>query len=55
MNRWLNDNEVKSIQTTTHAHTVDRAGITLKYNLYRRLAAVKQDKQRMGSTYFKYY
>ena len=44
MNRFLNDNDVKSIQTTTHAHTVGRAIRTFKGNLYRRLDALKQDK-----------
>ena len=43
-NRFLNDNEVKSIQTATHAHTVERAIRTFKDNLYRRLDALKQDK-----------
>lgn len=43
MNRFLNDNDVKPIQTTTHAHTVERAIRTFKYHLYRRLYASKQD------------
>ena len=44
MNRFLNDNDLKSIQTTTHAHTVERFIRTFKDNLYRRLDALKQDK-----------
>jgi hypothetical protein len=44
MNRFLNDNEIKSVQTTTHAHTVERYIKTFKDNLYRRLDALKQDK-----------
>ena len=34
----------KSIQTTTHAHTVERFIRTFKMNLYRRLDSLKQDK-----------
>ena len=44
MNRFLNDNDLKSIQTTTHAHTVERFIKTFKMNLYRRLDGLKQDK-----------
>ena len=44
MNRFLNGNDVMSIQTTTHAHTVGRATRTFKDNLYRRLDASKQDR-----------
>ena len=44
MNRFLNDNDVKSIQTTTHAHTVERAIRTFTYNLYKILYALKQDQ-----------
>lgn len=44
MIRFLNDNDLKSIQTTTHAHTVERFIRTFKDNLYRRLDALKQDK-----------
>ena len=43
MNIFLNGNDVKSIQTTTHAHTVERAIRTFNDNLYRRLGALKQD------------
>ena len=44
MNRFLNDNEIKSVQTTTHAHTVERFIKTFKMNLYRRLDALKQNE-----------
>ena len=44
MNRCLNDNEVKSIQTTTHAHTAERAIRTFRLILYRRLDALKQEE-----------
>ena len=55
MNRFLNDNDVKSIQTTTHAHTVEGAIRTFKDKSYRRLDALKQDKKRLGKPCFKYY
>ena len=42
MNRFVHDNEIKSVQTSTHAHTVERFIITCKYNLYRRLEPLKQ-------------
>ena len=44
MNRFLHDNDTKSIQTSTRAHTVERFIRTLKYYLYRRLDSLKQDK-----------
>ena len=44
MNRFLNDNGIKTIQTTTHAHTVERFTRTFKDNLYRRLCALNEDK-----------
>ena len=44
MIRFLNENELKSVQTTTHAHTVERFIITFKDNLYRRLDALNEDK-----------
>ena len=34
MNRLLHNNEIKSVQTTTHAHTVERAIRTFGMNLY---------------------
>ena len=44
MNRFLRDNEIKPVQTTTHDHTVERAIRTFKGNLYRRLDSLNQDK-----------
>ena len=44
MIRFLKQNEIKSVQTTTHAHTVERFIRTFKMNLYRRLDGLKQDK-----------
>ena len=44
MNRFLNDNGVKSIQAATHAHTVERAIKTIKNIFYRILGASKQSK-----------
>ena len=35
---------LKTIQTSTHAHTVERYIRTFKDNLYRRLDGLKQDK-----------
>ena len=40
---FINDNNIKTIQTSTHAHTVERYIRTFKYNLYRRLDGLKQD------------
>ena len=40
----MNQAEIKSVQTSTHAHTVERFVKTFKDNLYRRLDALKQDK-----------
>ena len=44
MIRFLNQNEIKYVQTSTHAHTVERFIRTFKMNLYRRLDALKQTK-----------
>ena len=44
LNIFLHDNDIKSIQTTTHAHIVQRCIRTFKYSLYRRLDSLKQDK-----------
>ena len=44
MNRLLNGNGIKAIQTTTHAHTVERFIRAFKGNLYRRLDALSEDK-----------
>ena len=42
--RFVNETNIKTIQTPTHAHTVGRFIYTFKMNLYRRLDALKQDK-----------
>ena len=42
---FLNRTEIKSIQTSTHAHTIERFIRTFKDNLYRRLDALKQTKK----------
>ena len=34
MHRFLNENEIKSVQTTTHAHTVERFIRTFKDHIY---------------------
>ena len=44
MIKFLKQNEIKSIQTTTHAHTVERYIKTFKMNLYRRLDALNESK-----------
>ena len=41
---FLNENNIKHIQTTTHAHTVERFIGTFRMNLQRRLDALNQDK-----------
>ena len=40
----INQTEIKSVQPSTHAHTVERFIRTFKDNLYRRLDALKQTK-----------
>ena len=45
MIRFLKQTEIKYVQTTTHAHTVERFIRTFKMNLYRRLDALKQTKK----------
>ena len=40
----INETETKIVQTTTHAHTVERFIRTFKNNLYRILDSLKQDK-----------
>ena len=42
--RFLNENSVKHVQTSTHAPTVERFIRTFKDNLYRRLDGLNQDK-----------
>ena len=44
MIKFLKQNEIKSIQTTTHAHTVERFIRTFKMNLYRRLDGLNESK-----------
>ena len=41
---FIHENNIKTIQTSTHAHTVERFIYTFKMNLYRRLDALDQDK-----------
>ena len=43
-NRFMNENNMKSIQTSTHAHTVERFIKTLLDNIYRRLNALHKDE-----------
>ena len=40
----MNDNDIKHVQTSTHAPSVGRFIRTFKDNLYRGLDALKQDK-----------
>ena len=42
--RFINENNIKTIQTSTHAHTVERFIDTFKISLQRRLDALNQDK-----------
>ena len=42
--RFINENNIKTIQTSTHAHTVERFIYTFRMNLQRRLDALNQDK-----------
>ena len=44
--KFLNENNIKHIQTTTHAHTVERFIGTFRQNLQRRLDALNQDKSK---------
>ena len=44
MNIFYNDNDLKAIQTTTHAHTVERFIRTFKDNLCRILDALNENK-----------
>ena len=41
---FVNENNIKTIQTLTHAHTIERFIKTFKDNLYRRLDGLNQDK-----------
>ena len=42
--RFINGNDIKHIQTSTHAPSAERFLRTFKNNLYRRLDGLKQDK-----------
>lgn len=42
--KFLNENNIKHIQTTTHAHGVERFIYTFRINLQRRLDGLNQDK-----------
>ena len=42
--KFLNGNNLKHIQTTTHAHTVERFIHTFRMNVQRRIDALSQDK-----------
>ena len=42
--RFMNDNDIKHVQTSTHAPSAERFIRTFKHNLYRRLDGLKQDK-----------
>ena len=46
MIRFLNENELKSVQTTTHVHTVERFIIAFNDNLYRILDALNYYKTK---------
>ena len=46
MIRLLSGTEIKSVQTTTHAHTVERFIRTFRDNLYRRLDSLNEDKTK---------
>ena len=42
--RFINEQNIKHIQTTTHAHTVERYIKTFRMNLQRRLNGLEQNK-----------
>jgi len=44
--KFLNENSIKHIHTTTHSHTVERFIQTFFHNLYRRLNALYQDNSQ---------
>ena len=46
--RFINGTNIKTIQTSTPAHTVECFIGTFKDNLYRRLDALGQNKKRVG-------
>ena len=55
MIRFLHANEIKSIQTTSHAHTVERFIRTFKMNLYRRLDSLNEDNTKWVNIYIYIY
>ena len=55
MIRLLHANEIKSIQTTSHAHTVERFIRTFKMNLYRRLDSLNEDNTKWVNIYIYIY
>ena len=46
MHKFLHRSGIKSVQTTTHAHTVERFTGTFQNYLYRRLYSLRQDKAK---------
>ena len=44
--RFISENNIKTIQTSSHAHTNERFIGTFEDNLYRRLDGLKQDKNQ---------
>ena len=42
--RFINKNNTKTIQTSTHAHSAERITYTFKISLYRKSDALNQDK-----------
>ena len=42
--RFINETNIKHVQTTTHAHTVERFVHIFRNNLQRRFDGLKQDK-----------
>ena len=43
--RFMGDNDIKHVQTSTHAPSVERFIRTFKDNLYRRLDGLKQERK----------
>ena len=44
--RFVNEHNIKTIQTSSHAHTIERFIGTFKDKLYRRLDGLNQDKRK---------
>ena len=51
MLKFINEAEIKSVQASTHAHTVERFIRTFQDNLFRRLDALKQTTMRLVQAY----